>query len=192
MDATKIHALGTGDRELFDSLIQEYYPRLMGYACILLDDEAARDVVQDVFLYVWEHRSRLTFSSGIQTYLFRACHSRMLNSLKRSKNFAGGGSLDALAQSEAEWLRANNDDIVRTLCNKELLERVLGIIEELPDKRREVFRLSRIEGLTNDEIARRLRISKRTVEGHLNAALRTLRVKVGKFVCWLTFFILLQ
>ena len=48
--------------ELFDSLIQEYYPRLMGYACILLDDEAARDVVQDVFLYVWEHRSRLTFS----------------------------------------------------------------------------------------------------------------------------------
>ena len=192
MDATKIHALGTGDRELFDSLIQEYYPRLMGYACILLDDEAARDVVQDVFLYVWEHRFRLTFSSGIQTYLFRACHSRMLNSLKRSKNFAGGGSLNALAQSEAEWLRANNDDIVRTLCNKELLERVLGIIEELPDKRREVFRLSRIEGLTNDEIARRLRISKRTVEGHLNAALRTLRVKVGKFVCWLTFFILLQ
>lgn len=66
----------------------------------------------------------------------------MLNSLKRSKNFAGGDSLDALAQSEAEWLRANNDDIVRTLCNKELLERVLGIIEELPDKRREVFRLS--------------------------------------------------
>ena len=53
-------------------------------------------------------------------------------------------------------------------------------------------RLSRIEGLTNDEIARRLRISKRTVEGHLNAALRTLRVKVGKFVCWFTFFILLQ
>ena len=61
MDATKIHALGTGDRELFDSLIQEYYPRLMGYACILLDDEAARDVVQDVFLYVWEHRSRFDF-----------------------------------------------------------------------------------------------------------------------------------
>ena len=55
-----------------------------------------------------------------------------------------------------------------------------------------VNRLSRIEGLTNDEIARRLRISKRTVEGHLNAALRTLRVKVGKFICWLTFFILLQ
>ena len=55
-----------------------------------------------------------------------------------------------------------------------------------------VNRLSRIEGLTNDAIARRLRISKRTVEGHLNAALRTLRVKVGKFVCWLTFFILLQ
>ena len=53
MDAKEIYALGAGDRELFDSLIQEYYPRLMGYACILLDDEAARDVVQDVFLYVW-------------------------------------------------------------------------------------------------------------------------------------------
>ena len=61
MDAKEIYTLGPGDRELFDSLIQEYYPRLMGYACILLDDETARDVVQDVFLYVWEHRSRLTF-----------------------------------------------------------------------------------------------------------------------------------
>ena len=69
---------------------------------------------------------------------------------------------------------------------------VLDEIDRMPAQRREVFRLSRIEGLTNDEIARRLRISKRTVEGHLNAALRTLRVKVGKFVCWLTFFILLQ
>ena len=71
-------------------------------------------------------------------------------------------------------------------------EEVLDEIDRMPAQRREVFRLSRIEGLTNDEIARRLRISKRTVEGHLNAALRTLRVKVGKFVCWLTFFILLQ
>ena len=179
MDATKIHALGTGDRELFDSLIQEYYPRLMGYACILLDDEAARNVVQDVFLYVWEHRSRLTFSSGIQTYLFRACHSRMLNSLKRSKNFAGGGSLDALAQSEAEWLRANNDDIVRTLCNKELLERVLGIIEELPDKRREVFRLSFLHDMSNAEIAELLGMPRRTVEGHLYLALKFLRGRIS-------------
>lgn len=69
MDANEIYTLRSGDRKLFDSLIQEYYPRLMGYACILLDDETARDVVQDVFLYVWEHRSRLTFVSGIQTYL---------------------------------------------------------------------------------------------------------------------------
>ena len=81
----------------------------------------------------------------------------MLNSLKRSKNFAGGDSLDALAQSEAEWLRANNDDIVRTLCNKELLERVLGIIEELPDKRREVFRLSFLHDMSNAENRRTAR-----------------------------------
>ena len=55
-----------------------------------------------------------------------------------------------------------------------------------------IIREYREQIIANDEIARRLRISKRTVEGHLNAALRTLRVKVGKFVCWLTFFILLQ
>ncbi len=178
MDAKEIYALGAGDRELFDSLIQEYYPRLMGYACILLDDEAARDVVQDVFLYVWEHRSRLTFSSGIQTYLFRACHSRMLNSLKRNKGFSGGGSLDALSQNEAEWLRAN-DDIVRTLCNKELLERVLGIVEELPDKRREVFRLSFLHDMSNAEIAELLGMPRRTVEGHLYLALKFLRDRIS-------------
>ena len=82
------------------------------------------------------------------------------------------------------------DAVIRSGSMNPLL--VLDEIDRMPAQRREVFRLSRIEGLTNDEIARRLRISKRTVEGHLNAALRTLRVKVGKFVCWLTFFILLQ
>ena len=60
---------------------------------------------------------------------------------------------------------------------------VLDEIERMPAQRREVFRLSRIEGLANDQIAERLRISKRTVEGHLNKALGTLRSKVGKFVC---------
>ena len=69
---------------------------------------------------------------------------------------------------------------------------VLDEIDRMPAQRREVFRLSRIEGLTNDQIAQQLHISKRTVEGHLNMALKTLRGKVGKFVCWLTFFILLQ
>ena len=90
------------------------------------------------------------------------------------------------------WLKREALDPSRNFKADRLRQLVLDEIDRMPAQRREVFRLSRIEGLTNDEIARRLRISKRTVEGHLNAALRTLRVKVGKFVCWLTFFILLQ
>ena len=103
----------------------------------------------------------------------------MLNSLKRNKGFSGGGSLDALSQNEAEWLRANDDDIVRTLCNKELLERVLGIVEELPDKRREVFRLSFLHDMSNAEIAELLGMPRRTVEGHLYLALKFLRDRIS-------------
>ncbi|HIY69216.1 MAG TPA: RNA polymerase sigma-70 factor [Candidatus Alistipes intestinigallinarum] len=181
MDTELLEGLSRGQQEAFDRLIREYYPRLMGYARLLLDEENARDTVQEVFLYVWEHRSRLHFTAGFQSYLFRICHSRMLDTIKRRKLFEVSDSpFDLQLREDAAWLEHNNDDIVRTICNKQLLERILSLADELPEKRREVFRLSLLHDMSNAEISELLDIPRRTVEGHLYHALRFLRARIPK------------
>ncbi len=181
MDTELLDGLSRGRQEAFDRLIREYYPRLMGYARLLLDEQNAQDVVQEVFLYVWEHRSRLHFINGFESYLFRVCHSRMLDTIKRRKLFEVSDSIfDLQQQEDAAWLEHNNEDIVRTICNKQLLERVLTLTDTLPEKRREVFRLSLLHDMSNAEISELLDIPRRTVEGHLYHALRFLRARISK------------
>lgn len=153
----------------------------MAYARLLLDEESARDIVQEVFLYVWEHRSRLHFTAGFQSYLFHICHSRMLDTIRRRKIFEVSDSpFDLQLREDAAWLERNNDNIVRTICNKQLLERILTLADELPEKRREVFRLSLLHDMSNAEISELLDIPRRTVEGHLYHALRFLRARIPK------------
>ena len=114
MDTELLEGLSRGRQEAFDRLIREYYPRLMGYARLLLDEESARDIVQEVFLYVWEHRSRLHFTAGFQSYLFHICHSRMLDTIRRRKIFEVSDSpFDLQLREDAAWLERNNDNIVR-------------------------------------------------------------------------------
>lgn len=181
MDAKLLRGLEAGKREAFDELIRQYYPRLMGYACILLDQEDARDVVQEVFLYIWEHRSRIRFATGLQSYLFRTCHSRVLDLLKRRKLLTKSDALpDIQLRSEVSWLEQNGEDIVRTICNKDLIDRIVAMTGELPEKRREVFRLSFMHDMSNAEIAELLGMPRRTVEGHLYHVLRFLRNRLSR------------
>ncbi|MBR1705331.1 MAG: sigma-70 family RNA polymerase sigma factor [Bacteroidales bacterium] len=163
-------------RNTFDVLVREYYPRLMGYATILLDEDNARDIVQEVFLYVWEHQESISFTTGIHTYLFKTCWSRMMNFIKKDRrNMLVGSTADLVSTFDLAWMQNNNEDLVKMLSDKDLLQRVMKVAEELPGKRLAVFRLSFLEQLSNSEIAERLDMPKRTVEGHLYHALKYLR-----------------
>ena len=105
----------------------------------------------------------------------------MLDTIKRRRLFENRESPFSLQlQEDAAWLARNNDDIVRTICNRELLERILSLTDELPEKRREVFRLSLLHDMSNAEISELLDIPRRTVEGHLYHALRFLRARIPK------------
>ena len=161
-----IERIRRGDLVSFKAMFERYYGGVHAFTRGVVDNGFhAEEITQNVFIRLWLKREALDPSRNFKAFLY------------------------TLARHEiADYFRSDRYDRRRL----RLRQLVLDEIDRMPAQRREVFRLSRIEGLTNDEIARRLRISKRTVEGHLNAALRTLRVKVGKFVCWLTFFILLQ
>ncbi len=178
MDFQLLNILSSRDSDAFDILIREYYPRLMGYACILLSEEDAKDVVQEVFLYVWEHRNRINFESGFQSYIFRTCHSRMVDLLKRRKLINIDDAPPQLAE-DIKWLESKSSDIIRRICDKELLERVMTLSEELPEKRREVFCLSIFHDMSNAEISETLNMPRRTVEGHLYHALKFFRKRIS-------------
>lgn len=163
----------------FESLVREYYPRLMGYAGVLLDEENAKDIVQDVFAYIWDHRGRISFGDGFQAYLFRLCWSRVLDFLKKNKRYLYvGDSADIALEADIKWMESHEDALINLLSEKDLLNKALKIIEELPKNRKTVFKMSFFEHLTNSEIAERLNMPKRTVEGHLYHGLKYLRGRI--------------
>lgn len=181
MEAKLLNELSQGNREAFNTLVRLFYPRLMGYVRILIDEESARDIVQDVFLYVWEHRAQLNFTPALQNYLFRMCYTRMVDHLRRRKFLPDDmQGIDRLLDDELNWLRLNNNDIVSNFCRQDLMERIEELIAELPVKRGEVFRLSFMHEMSNVEIAKILSMPRRTVESHLYLAMKFLRKRLDK------------
>lgn len=179
INAKLLGLLKKGDREAFNVLIRLYYPRLMGYTRVMVEEEVARDIVQDVFLYLWDNRARIEFTPGLHSYLFKMCYSRGVDHLRRKKLIAKEDiPANSLVEDELGWLKSNTEDIIKVLSDRDLLKKVEDIIEELPDKRREVFKLSFFHEMNNAEISELLGMPRRTVESHLYLALKFLRGKI--------------
>ncbi len=179
MDDRLLNALSEGDRGAFDTLVRLFYPRLMGYARIMIDEEEAKDVVQDVFHYVYEHRSQLNFNPAFGNYLFRMCYTRVVDRLRRRKFLPDDPQqTDRLLEDELNWMNRKNNDIVATLSRQDLMERVEELIAGLPAARRKVFRLSFMHDMSNAEISETLSMPRRTVESHLYLALKFLRERL--------------
>lgn len=183
-----IEQIRHGELGSFKVLFEQYYCAVHTFTCGVVDNEFhAEEITQNVFIRVWLKRASLDSERNFKSFLYTLTKHEIADYFRSDKYERRRRRLDLLHDAEhvQEQFAANYDA-------ERMRQMVLDEIDRMPSQRREVFRLSRIDGLSNDQIAERLHISKRTVEGHLNAALRTLRAKVGKFVCWLAFFILLQ
>lgn len=163
-----IQQFATGDRRAFEAVFRHYYPKVRGFLVGMLKNEAdAEDVAQTVFIRLWTKRERITDVACFDGYLYRMSRNAMMNFLKN--RYAEAYPLTPVteqpdATTPQEQLIADDLRLLTDL-----------IVSRMPDRRREVFRLSRQAGLTNEEIAQRLGISKKTVENHLNMALGELR-----------------
>lgn len=168
-EQTDMQAIASGDIRAFEQIFLQYQPKLIYFLKgFLQDEEMSRDMAQDIFLSLWENRARLAEVKSFSAYLFRIARYNVYNHFDRLLVQEKYTVEQILQINEPESIEDN-------LFLKELQAFIDHTVDLMPPQRQRIFRMSRQEGLSNDDIARQLDISKRTVENHLTAALADLR-----------------
>jgi len=166
----------TGDQKAFELLFSIYFARLNDFAKhVVKDDTISQDIIQDVFVKVWENRAKIE-SLHLEAFLFRLVRNRCIDSIKHMKVVNNRMHEIEISSKCEELYRIDfigNEPYV--LIEQELKNKIEKTIKGLPDRCREVFILSRIDGLKNKEIAEKLDINIKNVERHLNRALLSFR-----------------
>ena len=185
-DTVLVDLLGKRDEAAFEQVFKTHFKALHAYACTVLKDETmAEEMVQNVFLKLWERNEQLHISGSVAAYLYRAVYNESLNYLKHLK-------VKSAYQLHVSYrMKDQSDNAAKKLSLQELEARLQKAINELPEQCRSIFQMSRFEELRYREIADRLGISVKTVENQMGKALKSLRVKLVDFLP-LTLLILLN
>ena len=159
--------MSIGNERAFTRIFKKYWKGLYVYAFNMVNDrDLAQDMVQLLFEKLWTQRQELKIEN-LQGYLYRSLKYRILNHFRDSPP-----PTEELTELEFYWLTEEEDTGVEV---KELEVKIQSLIDQLPDKCREVFVLSRFEHLSHSEIADRLKISISTVKNQVSKALRILK-----------------
>lgn len=179
--------LKSGDILAFNRIFELYSSKLFHFAKVYLGSDAdSEELVQEVFSILWERRNQLKDGFSFQSYLFTIAFNiikKHFRQKKLFKNFA-----------REELLKGEETEPSEQIDYASLKQYILRLCEAFPPQRREVFMRSRFEGLSNQEIADQLGLSKKTIENHLNLALREIRTKIEKsgFAVFLFYFIFIR
>lgn len=165
---------------LFEQLYKEYQPRLVAFAWqYLKSSENAKEVVQDVFIAIWNNRDNLREDGNLKSYLFTATKNKCLNFLekKRLKTV----SISNQSENDRPVLQVPSGEISsdETMELNELRASIFDEVQQLPPKCKQIFVLSREEGFSHKEIASQLGVSPKTVENQIGIALKRIRVRVN-------------
>ena len=170
--------LSEGSRTAFDWLLIRYQQKVVAFlkACTG-DEEQARDIAQDIFFNIWKDRAKLSEVRSFEGYLFQMARFSVYNyydHLDVVKKYVEEG------KTRSEVTDAGPEE---KLKERQIRARIAETVRSMPQRRREIFVMSRWGGYSNDEIAERLNISKRTVENHLTAAQSVLRRTLKYLLC---------
>lgn len=165
--------ISRSDQRAFDELFRAFYPFLVRFGVRYVHDvTASKDIVQECFVKLWQKRERIDASQSLKSYLYTMVRNRALNFLR-------DGS-DVYVDHETAVFRQQNEESIDAVPDSEdemkpLSEKFESWIDELPDRQKEAFKLSRFEGLDHDEISHVMEVSPKTVNNHIVAALRYLK-----------------
>lgn len=160
--------------DAIEALFRKHYVSLCKSVHRLLRDEIlSEDIVQEVFLQVWERKEHLTFDDRFIFYLKKSCYHAALKVISEKRYFSASAEAPSLPSTE----KSDGELLVAELEN----DIILGI-GKLPEKTKLVFTLSRYEAMSNREIGDQLQISVKAVEKHMSAALRRLRESLKDYL----------
>jgi RNA polymerase sigma-70 factor (ECF subfamily) len=172
-DKQYLAALALGNEAAFEALFTRCYPGLLRYATTLLryPSDAAEDVVAEVFCTLWANRAQLAVQGSLAAYLYTAVKHRAFDRLREQRRTP----LDATDELPQTQPAAEYQQPDQLLAFQELSEQVGHLIEQLPERTRQVFQLHRDGGLTYEEMAALLGISVNSIKTHMFRALRFLK-----------------
>lgn len=172
-----IEQLRHGDEKAFEALYRHYFPKLCQFVYRYVhSNHLAEDLVHNVFFSLWRNRENIKQVESLRPYLYRATRNQAFKHINRSKNdLMSDQSLKSIAMKQ-DW---NPDEI---MDDNKLEDAVIDAVQQLPDKRRQIYLLHREDGLTYKEIARVLDISIKTVETQMSRSLRFLRKCLADFL----------
>lgn len=173
-----LERLRDGAHDAFNEIYLSYSDSLQDFLTALLRQRAeAEEITQNIFMNLWERRGEIDPSQGIKRYLFRLAKFHAFDYFDHEK---------VVARYTQHHLRIDDaeadisvDDI---LAGKELEKVIQTVIERMPEKRKEIFLLSRNEGLTHEQIANKLGISRNTVKNHIVTAVNELKEVIMLFI----------
>jgi len=175
-DIEILNKLKENDSKAFEAIFREFYPGLCIYAKrIVREIEIAEEIIQDVFLHLWEKRNDPGIHTSIKSYLFKAVHNHSLNWLKHQQ-------VEKKYQDYySNMYKGFNFSKTDTGTEPFVKEKIRESIDDLPDQCRKIFILSRVDGLRHKEIADKLKISPKTVEVQIRKASIILREKLKDY-----------
>ena len=162
------------DCKAFDELYMRYAPHVEAFAfCLLKNRSEAEDLAHDIFLKIWENRHDVGLVRSFRSYLFRMTRNAVFDIFEHNH---------VRIRYERQCLRMEDfisEDVAARVATEDLLMIIEMAVEQMPEQRRRVFRMSRYERCSHQEIARELGISTKTVEYHIRMALAELRKIIG-------------
>jgi len=159
----------------FEMLFNTHYEALTSYAFTLLNNnDDAEDIVQHVFINLWENRMKVEIHTSARAMLYKAVYNHCLNRIKHLK----------IQKAHVEHtLYVKNDAVIhQSIDQKELIQRLNLALELLPEQCRKIFEMSRFEHLKYQEIANQLQLSIKTIENQMGKALKILRAELKDYL----------
>ncbi len=169
-DSELARKISIGQKPAYQELFERYAQRIYKFSYTYLKNKGdAEELVQDVFLKIWEKREMLDHTKNIKSFIFKIAVNTIYDFIRR-KNIE-----NAFNDFSKTNFKAETDNTWHTVIFEDMQQNLQSLILQLPEQQQKIFQLSKMEGLTNDEIAANLNLSKRTVENHLYRAISFLK-----------------
>jgi len=173
-DKDLMDRLKKGDELALNYIYNVYSEQLFISAYNMLKNkELCEDIIQDVFISIWNKREKIQIKTTLKAYLYASVLYKVYDQY-RKKNSLIRVELIENFNSQVEYTNPETK-----IIHNELVERINSIVDDLPEKCREVFKMSREEHLSHKEIALKLNISTKTIEAHITIALKKIRTSLG-------------